>query len=297
VSTWAAVRVQTRVTLGAAGVDSPDAEARWLTEHVSGFAAQEWTEIEQSDPTPAQRVRLEQLIARRVAGEPLQYVIASWSFRGLELLVDHRVLVPRPETEWLVELALQEAVRVGLRRGRRSALASTPNAQVADLGTGSGAIAISLAAELPEAVIWASELSHDAIDVATANVAGCGAAGVRIVQGNWFGALPNELRGDLALVVANPPYVAAHEFADLPAEVRDHEPHAALVSGPSGNEAIEQILQDARRWLRSEAALVCELAPQRAAETADLARGLGYAHVVVHPDLADRPRVLVARWP
>jgi release factor glutamine methyltransferase len=297
VTTWAAVRVQTRATLGAAGVDSPDAEARWLTEHVSGFAAQEWTEIERSDPTLAQQVHLEELIARRVAGEPLQYVIESWSFRGLELLVDHRVLVPRPETEWLVELALQEAVRVGLRRGRRAAVTSAPSAQVADLGTGSGAIAISLAAELPEAVVWASDLSHDAIDVATANIAGCGAAGVRIVHGSWFDALPDDLRGGLALVVANPPYVAAHEFADLPAVVRDYEPRTALVSGPSGNEAIERILTDARLWLQHEAALVCELAPQRADEAAHLARGLGYADVVVHQDLADRPRVLVARAP
>jgi release factor glutamine methyltransferase len=235
------------------------------------------------------------MVERRLAGEPLQYVLGSWSFRGLDLMVDHRVLIPRPETEWVVEVALEEAARVGLRRGARAPLGSETSATVADLGTGSGAIALALESELADVEVWATDASADALAVAAANVAGCGAARVRLAEGSWFDALPSELAGTLALVVANPPYVAAHELDTLAPEVAGHEPHDALVSGPTGLEAIEVLLAQAPAWLAPGAAVVLEIAPHQADAAAGAARVAGFDDVRVLDDFTFRPRVLVAR--
>ncbi len=236
------------------------------------------------------------MVTRRLAGEPLQYVIGSWSFRSLDLLVDRRVLIPRPETEWVVEVALQEAVRIGLRRGPSGAFdASEPRHFAADLGTGSGAIALALESELPEAEVWATDVSEDALAVARANLAGCAARRVRTVQGSWFEALPASLRGRLDLVVTNPPYVSEPEFASLPPEVADHEPRRALVSGPTGLEALNEIISTSVGWLAGESVLVCEIAPRLASDVIALARTVGFAEALVREDLAGRDRVLVAR--
>jgi release factor glutamine methyltransferase len=235
------------------------------------------------------------MVARRLAGEPLQYVLGSWSFRGLDLMVDHRVLIPRPETEWVVEVALEEAVRAGVRRGTRRTHDGQTTAVVADLGTGSGAIALALAAELADAEVWATDASPDALAVAAANVAGCGATRVRLAEGSWFAALPDALAGTLALVVANPPYVAAHELETLAPEVARHEPHGALVSGPTGLEAIEALLAAAPHWLAPAAAIVLEIAPHQADPAVAAARSAGLDDVRVLDDFTFRPRVLVAR--
>jgi len=119
------------------------------------------------------------------------------------------VLIPRPETETVVEVALEEAERIGLRRAKRrlSLVDATTDAVVADLGTGSGAIALALESELPDVEVWASDVSADALNVARANMAGCAATRVQLAEGSWFDALPAELRGHLRLVVSNPPYV------------------------------------------------------------------------------------------
>ena len=166
-------------------------------------------------------------------------MLGSWAFRGLDLMVDPRVLIPRPETEWVVEIALREAQRLGLHRSEVRHTPTPwshktveidslvgPRRVVVDLGTGSGAIALALEAELPDVTVWATDLSDDALAVATANIAGTGATRVRVARGHWFGALPDELAGTLDLVVANPPYVRDDELPALPAEVRDHEPRA-----------------------------------------------------------------------
>jgi len=243
------------------------------------------------------------MLRRRVAGEPLQYVLGEWGFRGLDLFVDRRVLIPRPETEYVVEVALEEAARSGLQRSRRRVglvepppLSPSPLLTVADIGTGSGAIALAIAAELPQVEVWATDVSADALAVARANVAGCAATRVRIADpGEWFDPLPAQLRGSLQLVVSNPPYVAERELAGLPEEVAAHEPRLALVSGPSGTEAIETLLRRAPDWLAPGASFVCEIAPHQADAMSEHARALGYREVVVRDDLTGRPRVLVAR--
>ncbi len=296
-TSWSARRAAIARRLGAAGFDSAEAEARWLTETASGHRDAEWLTVAASEPTDRQQADLDSMVRRRLAGEPLQYVLGAWEFRGLDLFVDDRVLIPRPETELVVEVALEAAVHAGLRRGGRPALDGSTHAVVADLGTGSGAIALALAAELPDALVWATDVSRDALAVATANIAGCGATRVRTAHGSWFGALAVELRGALALVVVNPPYVAESEVASLPPEVAHHEPRVALVSGTTGLEAIDVIVRDAPRWLAPGGALVVEIAPHQAGAATARATAAGLAEVTVRDDLARRPRALVAHRP
>jgi release factor glutamine methyltransferase len=292
-ATWRATYREVVAELRAAGLDTAEDEARWIVEQVSGEPLP--VAFERAVPERL-AARTAGLVDRRVGGEPLQYVLGAWSFRGLDVMVDRRVLIPRPETEVVAEVALQEATRLGLRRARTAT--STPaRYPVADLGTGSGVLALSLLAELPDAEVWATDASPAALAVARANLAGLGAAAARarVAEGSWFAALPRSLRGALRLVVSNPPYVAAGELAGLDRVVRDWEPRAALVSGPAGTEALHEIVTTAPEWLAPAAVLVCELAPAQAAGLAQLARRVGFADVEVRRDLAGRDRVLVAR--
>ncbi|MGH8977023.1 MAG: peptide chain release factor N(5)-glutamine methyltransferase [Acidimicrobiia bacterium] len=295
-ATWRALRGEIAATLAAGGVENAASEARFMVEEASGFGATEWSEaIDVVAPARAE-ARLFDMCARRLRGEPLQYVLGAWSFRGLDLMVDRRVLIPRPETEWVVEVALEEAARLGFRRSRRRpGIPVEARARAVDLGTGSGAIALALEAELPEFEVWATDASEDALAVASANIAGCGATRVRVASGRWFGALPAARRGQLALVVTNPPYIATDEVPELPPAVIDYEPRAALVSGASGLEALTEVIGAAPDWLAPEAALVCEIAPHQAAAVVELARAAGFHDPFVRPDLTGRPRVLVAR--
>jgi release factor glutamine methyltransferase len=263
----------------------PDVEARWLVEDISGLDRSRWTET----ATAAGRARLGALVERRLAGEPLQYVLGHWSFRGLDLQVDPRVLIPRPETEVVAEVAVTAARWSG----------GGP-CTVADLGTGSGALALALAAELPEAEVWATDRSAAALDVARANLAAAGpsaASRVHFAEGMWYEALPTGLRGRLRVIVSNPPYVTEAQFSDLPAEVRDHEPTAALVAGPTGRESLETLVAGGLHWLEPGGALILELAPDQAAPMRSAAEAAGYVAVAVHQDLTGRDRVLAARSP
>jgi release factor glutamine methyltransferase len=232
------------------------------------------------------------MLGRRESGEPVQYVLGHWAFRKLDLMVDRRVLIPRPETEVVVEVALAELALV--------APAGTEGARpvVVDLGTGSGAIAFSIATERPDVEAWATDMSWEALAVASANLAGLGAqAGgrVRLVQGSWWSALPVGLKGSVTLAVANPPYVAESEVADLPEEVSRWEPHQALIAGPTGLEALEAIVSEASAWLAGRSTLVAEIAPHQSSAAKSLALSAGFRDVVVRNDLAGRERILVAK--
>lgn len=254
--------------------------------------------IEDEPATIRAERKVKALLDRRLTGEPLQYVLGEWAFRDLDLLVDSRVLIPRPETEIVVEVALLEAALVGMRLGSADPWANSEQSHVVvDLGTGSGAIAISLERSLPDAQVWATDSSSDALAVARANIAGTGATRVLVSEGPWFGALPVELKGELMLVVSNPPYIAEHEKSDLPAEVIEWEPYGALISGPTGLEAIEEILITSAEWLAPGGVIVIEHAPHQAEAVTTLAEAAGLSDAKVHPDLTGRPRVLVARNP
>jgi release factor glutamine methyltransferase len=235
---------------------------------------------------------------RRESGEPLQYVFGHWPFRSLDLLVDPRVLIPRPETEQVVEVALGEARR----------LAGHGGLVVVDAGTGSGAIALSLASELGVAgasSVWAVDASRDALDVAAANLSALRERAavvwppVTLLEGDWLRALPAELRGGVDLVVANPPYVSEEEWPGLDPAVRT-EPHRALVAGAAsdgtpGLADVEELLLQSLVWLARPGTVVVELAPHQADAATALAWRMGYGDVRVEPDLARRPRALVAR--
>jgi release factor glutamine methyltransferase len=282
--------------LRAAGVAAPDAEARWLVEDASG---REGSDLLAALDDPATRravVCFDRLLARREAGEPLQYVLGHWAFRGLDLLVDRRVLIPRPETESVVDVALGELDRIRAER-RGAAHGPTPATSLvaADLGTGSGAIGLSLAAERGAVEVWLTDVSPVALDVARANLAGLGrpAVRVRVAEGSWYDALPAHLRGGVDLIVSNPPYVAPGD--DLPDEVARWEPSSALVSGPTGSEALHAVVDGAPSWLAAGGALVVELAPWQAQPIAERARSAGLRDVAVHPDLAGRVRAVSAR--
>ena len=278
------------------GVHDPESEARWMVEAVSGMdtAAQM---LEAGAPaTRLATAALDGLLTRRACGEPIQYVLGAWSFCGLDLLVDRRVLIPRPETEVVAQIAIAEVARLGGRVGAPDPwVGALTHYAVADLGTGSGAVALALAASLPDAEVWATDASTDALHVARANIAAAGtpAARIRIREGSWFAALPDELRGSFLTVVANPPYIADTEV--LPAVVHEWEPRDALVAGPTGLEAIEVLIAQSSEWLDDAGTLVLELAPHQAAVAARLARDAGFVEVLVRPDLAGHDRALVAR--
>ncbi len=283
--TVAAVTWRDRYQAAAARLGSK-AEARWI---VSEAAREGWPRLLDEPVTARAEGYFDQMVDRRAAGEPLQYVLGRWGFRGLDLIVDRRVLIPRPETEQVVEVALNE---LSLQSAAR------PAPVVVDLGTGSGAIALSLAAEGRPGAVWASDVSAEAIAIARANLVGLGgsrAAKVRLVVGSWWSALPAELMGQVSLVVSNPPYVTTTEMSSLPPVVADWEPALALDGGATGLDAIEVIVSGAPQWLARPGTLVVEVAPHQAAAAEALAHGAGFDETRVEKDLAGRERALVAR--
>jgi release factor glutamine methyltransferase len=278
--TWRELLAETAGRTGSAD------EARWLCQEASGLEGTEWLDGLDAPATQRAVARLDAMVARRETGEPLQYVLGHWPFRRLDLLVDRRVLIPRPETEQLVDVALA--------LGRELA----PPVVVADLGTGSGAIGLALATELrgDDRLVWLVDVSEEAVEVARANLAGIGRAAVHVMvgTGSWFAALPGELRGALGLVVSNPPYVAESDPALEPA-VGDWEPAGALFAGPDGLAAIGHVVQGAAEWLRPGGALVCEIGTAQGAAASSRAEAAGLIDVRVERDLAGHERFLVAR--
>jgi release factor glutamine methyltransferase len=280
-------------------VPAPNVDARRIVEEAGDQRGGALFLVASQPAPPLVTRRVRGMVARRAAGEPLQYVLGSWSFLDLDLFVDPRVLIPRPETERTVEVALAEAARLGLRRGRRDPwLGTEATSLVADLGTGSGAIALALATHLPDVEVWATDRDDAALAVARANASGTGGAAtrVRLAAGDWFDALPDCTRGRFRLVVSNPPYVSESELADLPPEVTRYEPIGALVSGPTGLEAITRVVAGAPTVLvPGGGTLVVEVAPHQAGAARELAAGAGFDDVRVEADLTGRDRVLVAR--
>jgi release factor glutamine methyltransferase len=293
---WRDLRGEITRALAAGGIENAETEARFMIEEASGYGAAEWPVVSEVAAPARAEARLRSMCERRLAGEPLQYVLGAWSFRGLDLMVDTRVLIPRPETEWVVEVALAEAERIGMRRvARRPKFDAPIRFYAADLGTGSGAIALALESALPEVEVWGTDVSPDALSVASANVSGCAATRVRLTEGAWYEALPADLRGRLSLIVTNPPYIAESEVPGLPAVVIAHEPWHALVAGPTGREALTHVIEHAPGWMARPATLISEIAPTQAASVIALAKNAGFAELFVRDDLAGRPRVLVAR--
>jgi release factor glutamine methyltransferase len=268
------------------GGDSARSDAEELVGRLIGLPRSQLYVDRARELSPDQLRTLEAWLRRRAAGEPVQYITGRAAFRGLDLAVNASVLVPRPETEGLVEAVLETL--------RREAT-HWPAPRVLDLGTGSGAIALAIAHECPAAAVTATDASEAALEVARANAEALGLTGrVTFALGDWLDALGGD---DLfEVVVSNPPYIATGEWDALPHDVRAFEPQQALFSGASGLEALREIVDEAPRHLVSGGLLALELAEARAEEVAGWLEGAhDWSGVELRDDLAGRPRVLLAR--
>jgi release factor glutamine methyltransferase len=262
--------------LASVGCDSPRLDAELLLAHVlettrAGVYAESRRLLSSEE-----EAGLESLLARRERREPLAYVLGVWGFRRLSLRVDPRVLVPRPETEIVVERALAR-------------IAGSQAPRVLDVGTGSGAIALAIAGEHPGSVVTGIDFSVAALEVAWANAAAAG-LDVQLERGDLFAGLP---AGPWDLVVSNPPYVRAEELDRLAPEVRDWEPRAALVA----TGATEAIAASGADVLREGGALVLEVAADDAPRVRSLLLDVGYEDVCVTRDLAGHERVVECTRP
>ncbi len=283
--TWEKLVAEAEAKIAEAGIPEPAISARWIAREATGSDADEWLDVAEQAATERQLASFDRMVERRCEGQPLQYVLGSWGFRQLDLFVDKRVLIPRPETEVIAGVAIDEFDRLG---------AITADVTVVDLGTGSGAIGLSLAFERPGADVWLTDVSTDALTVARANLAGVGRAGgaVKVVDGSWFGALPPELAGTIGVVVSNPPYVSAAE--DLEPQVAAWEPMSALLADDGGMRDLVAIVNQAPLWLQPGGSLVLEMAPDQVEPMVAAASEL-FAEVETVTDLAGRARGIVSR--
>ncbi len=269
-TTVAAALAHATHRLADAGCESAEVDAEILLAHVLGTTRSRLRADFGRELNEPSRDELDRLLARRERREPLAYVLGEWGFRRLTLTVDDRVLVPRPETEIIVERCLAR-------------LDGIAEPRVLDVGTGSGAIALAIADEVPGALVMAIDSSQAALEVARENAVRTGLA-IEIVHGDLFHALPE---GPWDLVVSNPPYVCEDEIDMLEPEVREWEPRTALV----GEGATEEIARRALQVLRPGGALVLETGESDAQRVHGLLAGLGYADVRTTKDLAGRDRV------
>lgn len=291
---WRALLVEAGRALADAGSPHAQVAARRIVEEAAGYDGAALVAHLDDPATVGGVAALDRMVERRRAGEPLQYVLGRWGFRGLDLMVDDRVLIPRPETEGVVDHVLAELDRRAAD-GDAEGPASPP--VVVDLGCGSGAIGLAVAAERRSTVVHCVDLAPGAVEVARANLCGLGVAGasVSVHEGSWFEPLSVDLAGRVAVVVANPPYVS--EGDPLPDEVAEWEPRGALVAGPTGTEAIEVIVAAAPGWLAPGGALVVEVGETQGDAVRALAAAAGLVDTEVRPDLSGRDRTLVARRP
>jgi len=261
--------------LRAAGVPSPRVDAEILVADVLGLA-RSGLYSSGRDVTEFEAERLRELVGRRVVREPLAYILGEWGFRRLDLKVDERALIPRPETELVVERCLEF-------------LHGLPEPRVLDVGVGSGAIALAIADEHRGARVVAVDRSPEALALARENLGRASVNGrVRLVEGD----LASDVEGPFDLVVSNPPYVSPEEYETLQPEIRLYEPYESVVGVGVGREVAAQ----ARGLLRPGGRLVLECGDGQAADLAAELGSLGYADVLETADLAGRDRVVEGSW-
>lgn len=284
--TWRTLLAETSAILG------ETAQARWLCETASGSEGDDF--IDRLDEPATQRMvaHLDAMVARYRSGEPLAYVLGHWSFRRIELMVDPRVLIPRPETEVVAGRAIQLALQ---------STASAPQIRrVADLGTGSGAIGLSIVDELPLSgtEVWLTDESEECLDVARANAAGLGrrASNVRIACGSWFESLPRDSIESFDVIVSNPPYIAEGDD-EVEQSVLAWEPRTALFAGTDGLRDLRTIVHGAQRWLRPGGWLIVEIGHRQGSAVREMFLERGFDDVQVGQDLTGRDRYVEGRRP
>lgn len=267
--------------LAGAGIEVPGIEAEGLLSAALGDVPRHMLYQEEREITAEEAELLEEYISRRLEGEPLQYITGEAAFRLLTLKIDRRALIPRPETEGLVGVVLR------LMGSNRQAL-------VLDAGTGSGAIALSLAMECPQWGILAADISPAALELAREN-----ADRYDVGQIQWLEADITRLDfwrhlPPLDLVASNPPYVTDAEWRDLPREIHDYEPKGALVAGPRGLDVISALLDGASMRVKPGGLIVIEIGETQEEAVTEMARMRGLVDVRVAPDFSARPRYLIA---
>jgi len=265
-------------------------EARWLCEHASGMDASEFSAEQDQLVTVACAKSLDSMVRNRLSGVPLQYVMKRWAFRHLDVMVDERVLIPRPETEQVVQTALDIARKIG----------SNVALRVVDLGTGSGVIGLSMAFELgaDAAHVWLTDASVDALDVARANMVGIGraAANVRVAHGSWWNALPQDIAGQIDIAICNPPYIA-YADGEVAPDVHMYEPHAALYAHDNGLADLRTVIEGAATWLKKSGWLVLEIGYQQGTDVLAMMTASGLIDAEIKKDLSGRDRIAVGRLP
>ncbi len=274
----------TRVRLERKGIGSADLDARILVGHGLGLDPVQLVCSERREVTDGERERVERLILRRLGGEPVARILGSREFYGLEFSLNEDCLIPRPETELLVDLGL------AFLKGRE-----TP--RVLDLGCGSGCIGVSMLVNNPAVRVVGVDLSPGALDMARANAVLHGVEErFEALEGNWFEALGSAGSGHAGfdLIVSNPPYIARADLECLDIGVRAFEPALALAGGRDGLDAYRVIVGQAGSWIRNRGRLLLEIGFDQAAEVGRLCKTEGMEQVVVHRDLAGLARVISA---
>jgi len=268
------------------GIDSPRLTIELLLAHLlKKKRMQLYLEFERNlDETTLEALR--GMVKRRVAGEPLQYITGETEFCGLKFMVDKRVLIPRPETELLVE---KVAERLKAESGERNVVF-----KIVDVGTGSGCIAISLAKKLPNAEITAIDVSLEALEVAEGNAKlQQTEKNIRFLESDLLDKLPSGFVADA--IVSNPPYIADGEIAKLPKEVRDFEPVRALAAGEDGLKVIRRLVMNARRFLSLSGFMALEIGAGQRVAVEEIFGQQGWDVVEVVKDLQGHERVIVAQ--
>ena len=256
-------------------------EAQILLGHVLGHPRAYLLAHPEAALSGVNQTQFEALLARRERGEPIAYIIGQREFYGLAFLVTPDVLIPRPETELLIDLALEQ-------------IPQDATTHVLDLGTGSGAIAITLAKLRPRAQVTAVEASPQALAIARQNASRLGATNITFIESNWFAGLSESSRFEL--IVANPPYVAENDPHLNHGDVR-FEPINALTSGQDGLDAIRLIAQTSPGFLQASGRLLFEHGYDQGGVSKAILHSLGYNDIVAYPDLGGRPRVTGGRKP
>jgi release factor glutamine methyltransferase len=265
--------------------ENPHLESRLLLAHVLDCAQERFFSHPEQRLERGQIDHFNSLVERRCNGEPLPYLTGQAEFFGHTFLVDERVLIPRPETELLVERALRD---LAPNLGRRTTVDGLQS--VVDVGTGSGCIAVVLAMQACAAHVFAVDISKDALNVAKKNARRHGvAANITFLHSDLLQAVPKPVD----LIIANPPYISQKEWHHLPREVKFYEPRAALYGGADGLQIVAELLEQARSWLRSGGSLLMEIGSRQGHSARSLAcSAFPDAHVAVLADLAGRDRVL-----
>ena len=270
------------------GSESPRLDAEVLLAHARDCSRIALYTAFDTEPTEEQREAFREMVRRRGDGAPVAYLVGYREFYSLRMRVSESVLIPRPETEHVVIEALDQAKAM-------HAVDPTRVLRIVDVGTGSGAIAIAIAKHLPSAIVTATDLSNDALQIAKWNIDQHEVADrITLAQGDLLAPIPAD--GSIDIIVSNPPYVTDAEYAQLAPTVRDHEPRGALVAGPSGTEIIARLVVDAASRLRKGGQLIIEFSPMIADASAQLIKQSGfYEEPKFIKDLAGHRRLISAR--